>query len=351
MDGKHVVSGDDEGNIRRWRIEDGNEAAAPLNAKGRVFNIAVSRDGKWVVGGTNCGRVSVWNVESHSKVTEFKGHSKAVLAVDVSPDGARIATGSEDCTACVWSLSTGQRLLGPFKHSWSLAAIKFSPDGRLIATATWSSDSVRVYDSRRGHLVVEFRIRPNSYLNQSLAWASDNTQLFVLSYDSNIHCLDMSTGKSRWSIESGLWVPGCIALASNGKVIAASAKSSVSLWDTTARTKIECDIRHTANIESMAISPNYDLVTAGGKNITVHNLRNMLPSRYYDNVSAFAENVHCMRWLPKLLSDCDSGSVSGKSHTVRTPIPGRPQNPVVYRRRYQVRSFVPWLIAFTSARI
>jgi WD40 repeat protein len=57
VDRKHVMSGGDEGKIRRWRIEDGKEAAGPLNAEGRIFNIAVSRDGQWVAGGTNWGRV------------------------------------------------------------------------------------------------------------------------------------------------------------------------------------------------------------------------------------------------------------------------------------------------------
>jgi len=31
-DGKHVVSGDDKGKIRRWRIEDGKEAGTPMDA-------------------------------------------------------------------------------------------------------------------------------------------------------------------------------------------------------------------------------------------------------------------------------------------------------------------------------
>jgi WD40 repeat protein len=219
--------------------------------------------------------------------------TQAVRAVDVSPDGTKIATGSEDCTACVWSLSTGRRLLGPFKHNWCLAAAKFSPDGCLIATATWGhiSGCVRVYDSQNGRLLVEFSVQPNSFLNQSLAWASDSKHLLVLSYDSKIHCLDVSSGRSRWSIESGLWDPECIALASNGTFIAVSAKSSVSLWDTATHMKIKCDICHTTDISSVVISSNYDLVTAGGKKITVHDLRDVLPSALCDNVSAFASNV------------------------------------------------------------
>ena len=280
VDGKHVVSGDAAGRIRRWRIEDGKEVGTPMHVKGSVFNIAVSRDGKWVISGTGCGLVTVWNAESHSKMTEWKGHNKEVNAVDVSLDGTKIATGSDDGTVCVWSLSTGERLLGPFNHDNSVATVKFSPDGRLIATATWDHDSVRVYDSQNGRRLVKFPIKVAHWQNQSLVWANDNKQLFVLSGDGNIHCLNVSTRKtlSRW--RGGVIGTKCIVMASNGTFIAVSTRSSVSLWDTTTYKKIECVIHHTTYILSMAISSNYDLVTAGWKEITVRNLRDVLPSPY-----------------------------------------------------------------------
>ena len=162
-DGKHIMSGDREGKIRRWRVEDGREVGTPMYAGSTAFNIAVSPDEKWIVSGTRNGLVAVWNAENHSKVTEWKAHNGWVHAVDVSPDGTRIATGSEDQTLCVWSLSTGERLLGPFKHNKLVAAVKFSPNGRLIATAT--SDCVRVYESQNGGLLVEFSVLVGSGLN------------------------------------------------------------------------------------------------------------------------------------------------------------------------------------------
>jgi WD40 repeat protein len=298
VDGKHIVGGGTEGKIRRWRVEDGKEVGTPMATGNGVCNIAVSRDGRWVVGGTSEGEVTVWNAESHSQVPTFAGHCHRswVRAVDVSPDATKIATGSEDKTVCVWGLSTGRRLLDPFKHDHCVAAVKFSPDGRLIATVTATtaalSSSVRVWDSQNGRLSVEFPMRVNSLLNQSLAWASDNKQLFVLSRDGNIHCLDVSTRTtlSRWSIErSGN--AECIALGSNGTFIAASALSSVSFWDTTTHRKIDCVVHQTAVISSMAISSNYDLVTAGGNKISVRNLRDVLPSPYCDDVSVFASNT------------------------------------------------------------
>ena len=290
-DGKHVLSGSQEGKIRRWRVEDGKQVGTPMDGGSAVLSIAVSRDGKWVVSGMDSGLVTVWNAESHSKVTEWKAHNNEVWVVDVSPDGTRIATGSKGHTLCVWSLSTGERLLGPVKHDYYVAAVKFSPDGRLIATATWERDSVRVYDSQGG-LLVEFPVTVGSPL--SLAWASDSKRLFALSDNGDIHCLDVSTGivLSKWATHSSDDA-GCIALASNGMFIAASASSSVSFWDTTTHKRIGTVIKQTHDVKSMAVSANYDLVIGGDTTISLLRLRDILPSRYFDNVRASALKNSC----------------------------------------------------------
>ena len=258
-----------------------------MNAGSRVFNITVPPDEKWVVSGTDNGQVAVWNAENHSKVTEWKAHNDWVYAVDVSPDGTRIATGSGDKTVCVWSLSTGERLLGHFKLARWVVADKLSPNGRLIATATY--DRVRVYDSQNGGLLREFPVGVYSTLNQSLAWASDSKQLFALTRDGNIHCLDVSTRTtlSKWAIHSSK-DPRCIALASNGTFIAVSANSSVSFWDTAMHEQIGSVIKYTHNIVCMVLSANYDLVIGGDKTITLQGLYGVLPHHYLHNVCVCA---------------------------------------------------------------
>ena len=268
VDGKHIVSGDTGGKIRRWRVEDGMEAGTPMDAWNPVCNIAVSRDGKWIVSGTGrSGLVQVWNVDEGKKVTEFKGHHSYVRAVDVSPDSTKIASGSNDNTASVWSLSTGKRLLGPWEHDNYVIAVKFSPDGRFIATATWRS--VSVYDDR--DLVFNVPVDITLSHNHSLAWSSNSKQLFAV-YSGKIICLDTPTGAtlSQWSIHGDEY--NRIALASDGAFIAASSGSSVSFWDATTHEQIGSVIQHTGRVECMAISANYDIAIGGGKRITLGSL-------------------------------------------------------------------------------
>jgi WD40 repeat protein len=104
--GKEVVSGGMEGNIRRWRVEDGMEVGIPMDTGSSVYDLAVSRDGKWIVAGTRSGQVVVWNTTSFEKETDFKANNGTVNAVDISTDGSKIVAGSLDRTVSVWSLPT-----------------------------------------------------------------------------------------------------------------------------------------------------------------------------------------------------------------------------------------------------
>ncbi|KAF8434810.1 WD40-repeat-containing domain protein [Boletus edulis BED1] len=297
IDGEHFVSGGSDGKIRCWQTKDGKEVGVPMETGDAVLDIAASRDGKWVAcGSVSCG-VTVWDVESHEKVPiEFKTNEGMVFAIDVSPDGATIATGSADLSVCVWSLSTGERLLGPLEHDNVVVGVKFSPAGCLIATAMEDQrNSVRIYNSQDGRLLVEFPITiSDSASNQSLAWASDSKQLFALSRDGSINCLDVSAGTTlfHWSIHSH-YPPTAIALASNGTFIAVAAGTSVSFWDTAAYERIGPIIEHAAPVASMAMSANYDIVTTTGYTITLRQLCDILPS-YVDVI------VHDWKTSPPL---------------------------------------------------
>lgn len=294
-DGKDLMCGGWECKTRRWRVESRREVGVAMDAGSCILNLAVSPNGKWVVSGTNNGRVTVWDAETHEKATEIDTHAKAVYAVDVSPDSKHIATESDEKAVCVWSISTGERVLGPWKHDGSIAGIKYSPNGALIATASLERNSIRIYDSKDGRLLVpDISVGVSAYLNQSFTWAPDSRRLIVLSGGGNVKYLDVTTGRvgSQWTIHSND-KPRCIALASNGKFIATSANSSISLWDTTTYKQIGDVLQHGGSVRTMAISPNIDHLASGGddQKITLRSLRDVLPESYLVGVNVPFEKI------------------------------------------------------------
>ena len=165
---------------------------------------------------------------------------------------------------------------------------KISPDGRRIATAT-TLDPVRIYDSSHGRLLADAPVQVGSLFNQSLAWAGLGKELFALSEDGSIHCIDVATGTilSKWAIHDNP-DPKCIALASDGAFIAASGGDSVSFWDMATHKQIGPLIHHPDTVWYMAISANHNLAMSGGKKIILRKLTQILPSSYFDHVCVFS---------------------------------------------------------------
>jgi len=288
-DGKHFVTGGQDGKIRRWRVEDSScpEVAAPMDAESPVLDVAVSTNGpslKLVACGTRSGGVMIWDATSEEMVMQFLAHDPrlGVNAVDFSPEGTRIASGSDDTNVFVMSHLFSE-LFVSLEHDDRVVAAKFSLDGQFVATAT-SAQSVRVYNSFNGTLVANFPIQVCSSRNRSLSWApGDGKRLFALSRE-GIHCLDviLETTLSKWPIHSDD-NPHCITMACNGTLIAASANSSVSFWDTKTHQQIGPIIYQSDPVWSMAISADYDVVATGEKKITLRNLRGVLPLQHSED--------------------------------------------------------------------
>ena len=220
------------------------------------------------------GWVFVWDAESREKVIEIT-FKKAVNSVDVSSDGSKFAIATDDKIAEVRTLPDGKLCWG--KKDCNFHSAKFSPDGSLLAVGVEyegrnpSVQSLSIYNSQNGEALSGARISA-----RSIAWASDSKQLFVLSSDGNIHCLDAYSREtlSKWPIHSN-GNPRFISLSSNGAFIAASTNASVSFWDTSTRKQIGFVI-HLDSVNSMAISPNYDLVITGNSIISLWDLLSVL---------------------------------------------------------------------------
>lgn len=248
-----------------------------------LLNLAVSKDGRLVAFGGPSGIAEVWDIKTRSKVAEASVGPCRVFGVDVSPDSSRFATASNQCVD-VWSVSTGQRLLGPLKHPDILAAVKFSPSGDRIATATWEHDSIRLYDSSNGQLLVDIPDRVSSPYNTSLAWSNDGRLLFIASRAGKIKCFHVSgsfLSWTEWDVQADNQ-PVCIALASNGKFIASASSRFISFWDTSTHTRIGPVIEQSERVWSIALSNDGHLASGGDdKKVTLRNLRNVLPRTYF----------------------------------------------------------------------
>ncbi|KIK15521.1 hypothetical protein PISMIDRAFT_16481 [Pisolithus microcarpus 441] len=203
-------------------------------------------------------------------------------AVDISSDCTKFVAASYDTATAgnirLFGITSGRRLLPPVSHS-RIHGVKFSPDGSRFATASYDC-GVRIYSTHDGKILFDSGAQGSTKSSTSLAWSSDSQQLFAAS-KGKITCFNISdSSSSKWSIHE---TQSEASIACNGRFIACSAGSSVSLWNCVSHEQIGSIIIHTAGNNCTALSPTGGYLACGvGKNITIHDLRDVLPSQYFD---------------------------------------------------------------------
>jgi WD40 repeat protein len=263
--GEYLVSGG-AGGVRMWRVEDGEEMAT-VETK-YVLCLAVSADGRWIAAGTLYGEVLVSDAKTYEKVIAHKEDYYWINGVDFSPDSSRLVSASNNGTASIWDIPTRKRVQTLDHEDWVFAA-KYSPQGDHIATAT--PDSVRVWDSNDGRLLVDIPVTVTPWRHTGLLWF--NNHLFVVS-DGEIKQIEASTGStvSAWPVsKSDRW--SCIALPKHGKFIAYSTQRTVTFWDTATHTELG-HFQHPQDINSITVSPDDRFLAVGGREgkITINSL-------------------------------------------------------------------------------
>ncbi|KIO00321.1 hypothetical protein M404DRAFT_769206 [Pisolithus tinctorius Marx 270] len=278
-----VVGGHEEGEIRRWNITDGQQQGPTIRAEqGYVCSIVVSQDGRWMVTGDSGQKAIVWNTATLQKVREFSEHGNSVLGVDISSDCTKIASVDFN-NVQIFGTASSKRLLPPLTHP-HVVGVKFSPDGSRFATAS-RDHGFRVYNTHNGDILFDSGQKGStgSWSRSPLAWSFDGQQLFV-ACTSKIACFDLSESSySEWSIHANS-SSQLVAIASNGRFIACSAGSSVTLWDCMSHKQISSIVLHAAEILCLTLSLCGAYLACGldGGKITIHNLRDVLPPKCFN---------------------------------------------------------------------
>jgi WD40 repeat protein/serine/threonine protein kinase len=151
-DGQRLLSGSggihDDGRpvddtVRLWDVDSGKELLQLRTHQRAVRSVAIFPDGKHAVSGGDDGEVLLWNLEGSSDQTPKPlgkslppGTAKPrVLAVAIAPDGKTLAAAREDGRIVLWD-EQGHELPDPhWQLPGAVFGLAFASDGRHLATA------------------------------------------------------------------------------------------------------------------------------------------------------------------------------------------------------------------------
>ncbi|KAG9309837.1 WD40-repeat-containing domain protein [Chiua virens] len=275
-DGKHLFSGSSDG-VRRFQLADKLVEATQMGME--VGAISISRVGPRIVCGMISG-VTVWDWELQEMVC-YAESGNSVLTVDVSPNASRFVTGTYEMTASVWDITTGERQLGPLKFSDTVNGVRFSPNGDRIAISELGGP-ITILDSHTGDRFVTIDTNTTeSSPCTPIAWSNDAQRLFATCKDHKVKSFDTSTGSllaESQVIDGFRGGLKSIAIAPNGRFIAAQTDTSVSFLDVFTLLHIRPVLRQDNWVRSIAFSLDGTYLAIGqGATVVIRNLSTILP--------------------------------------------------------------------------
>jgi WD40 repeat protein len=135
-DGKLVVTGGTDGNVRVWNTGTGQEIGTPMSSDDKpVDAVAFSPGGTLIAAASADGNVQLWDATSQQVAgSALVAAGPQVRALVFSPDGRLLATGAQDGTVRLWDTTTGDQAGATMATGDAVGALAFGNGGATLAT-------------------------------------------------------------------------------------------------------------------------------------------------------------------------------------------------------------------------
>ncbi len=210
-DGLSFLTAGGDNLIHRFSRDGASDPIATLAGHQKdVHALAVSRDGRHVLSGGDDGRAFLWDLEMGVLLRKLEGHSRQITSVALSPDDRFAVTGSRDNTIRLWRLDTGETMDTWIGHASDVMSVAFSPDGRTAASASYDG-TVRLWDigtGRNTRIMTDFLAPDQRFHNLrvfSVAFSPDG-RLLAGSGTRTLRLWDVMSGRQIHAVTPGVQI-------------------------------------------------------------------------------------------------------------------------------------------------
>ncbi len=136
-----------------WNLESRLRERTLRGHTRRVNSVCISNDGKYIVSGSNDCDVRVWSYESGECLAVMSGHNGPVASVSITPDNKYVAYGSEDGCAYVWSLLDSGSISGDGGTLQTTLVRKWTSSPGALSFKNTTLDGCTGIATRNGRLI------------------------------------------------------------------------------------------------------------------------------------------------------------------------------------------------------
>lgn len=186
-DGKFLAAGSEDGLVLVWDAENAEKCAGDLTITmdgitsfrlvpqphftqghlGAVRALGFTNDGKHIVSGGDDGILRLWRIDAGGERIrrKFPGHIGAIQALSLNTDSSLCATSGSDGTVRVWVLRTGSCMHVLAGHVGPAYSVTFTHErgGRRIISGGHDTNII-IWDARSGTIIQKMEMTHRSYI-------------------------------------------------------------------------------------------------------------------------------------------------------------------------------------------
>lgn len=239
-----------------------------------VNSVAFSPDGALLVSGGQDAKIRFWDVAAGRGIGKNIGQHAIIHSVAFSPDGTTLASGGRSSAIRLFDVGTGQKTrtlavrpgTGRLAYIWAVA---FSPDGTTLASA--GGRSIRLWDVKAGRLTATL----SGHAANSVAFSSTGTLLASGGKDKTIRIWDVGAGRNIATFTGHTAAVQSVTFSPDGAILASSGDSTIRIWEVQTGRNILTLIGTTGNrlfhsVHSVSFSPDGTrLASCGNDNVLI----------------------------------------------------------------------------------
>lgn len=255
-DGSRIASGAMDNTAKLWNT-DTVQCLFTFQHNAPVHSVSFSPDGHRLLSASADGTGRIWDTETGKQIGESLPHQGPIRYAEFSNDGCRVVTASDDNSARVWDSQTGKAITGPLKHPRSVLDASFSPDGRHVVTA--SDDlTAQIWSAETGKKVGE-GFQHNGPVRHA-RFSPDGSRLVTASDDWKARVWDASTGRVVVAIKHEHPVRNAEFSNDGLRIVTASFDHTARVWDAETGDPVTLPLQHRNWVLRASFSPDGQFV-------------------------------------------------------------------------------------------
>jgi WD40 repeat protein/tRNA A-37 threonylcarbamoyl transferase component Bud32 len=274
-DGKHLASGDSQGEVRLWSVAGERPPRLLKGHQGQVERLAFAPDGSLLATAGEDGIIRLWKVVDGTACGTLAGHKGLIYSLAFSPDGKFLASGGFNETMRLWDVTGRKGLWKEDLPGSGYTTVAFSPDGKALEAGL--SHGTRVWDGWREEGTRKVRFTAAWPGDGLLAFTPDGKELLTAPFHHEPERVVVRLNAATGQKTGGFTVPGFTGWTRFGisrdaaTLVLAHATGGQSLRVVDAATGKPrfAPVGHVAGANGLAFSPNGRLLASAGSDHVV----------------------------------------------------------------------------------